>query len=492
MRPERFVCWHNDILQPQIEGHNGHVIKTIGDAFMADFDRAANQDFVSRDVCSLTFGKLEVPYKNVGTYSLKNIAQPVQVYEALWDLSRADEATGLVPIEQPKVPRAKMMAIAGVACVVTAAVLFFVLQPGGNAPGDWGERLAVVAFGDETGDEKLARVQIGEIILDAVGQKFYEFPHVQLVSPLQISKVKKELSIRDEALVDDPELLEKVALQTRGRFMIAGSVSKLGGRFILAAELNDLAKEDLLLAKFRLNAVSEEDILNTMIDSLCGMFQTRIKDVLGIKDVTPYLDLSIGDLTTNSLQAYGHFIKGNPLYKSGDFPSGIAEMTSAIDIDSDFALSYSMIACAYSFIKTPQADSLSWEYFQKARKFKDQFKGISKETLIFRGNDAWYDAYHENPDSAKVYREKCGDSYKLITELYPDDRDGYYYYGLYFRYLEKKEKDAQEQLHKAAELSPEWFPTYRDLAYSVRETNGQDAAVGLLQDYLKQYPNGVG
>jgi tetratricopeptide (TPR) repeat protein len=274
--------------------------------------------------------------------------------------------------------------------------------------------------------------------------------------------------------------------------MIAGSVSKLGGRFILAAELNDLAHENPLLAKFRLNAASEEDILNTMIDSLCGMFQTRIKDAFGIKETTPYLDLSIGDLTTNSLQAYGHFIKGNQLYKSGDFPSGIAEMTHATEIDPNFALSYSMIACAFSFIKTPQADSLSWEYFKKARQFKDQFKGISKETLIFRGNDAWYDAYNDDPDSAKVYREKCGNSYKLITELYPDDRDGYYYYGLYFRYLEKNETAAQEQLRKAVELSPEWFPTYRDLAYSVKETDGEDAAVVLLQDYLKQYPNGVG
>ena len=33
---------HNAVLRPQIEAHNGNVIKTIGDAFMADFDSAAN------------------------------------------------------------------------------------------------------------------------------------------------------------------------------------------------------------------------------------------------------------------------------------------------------------------------------------------------------------------------------------------------------------------------------------------------------------------
>ena len=131
---------HNDILRPQIEAHNGHVIKTIGDAFMADFDSAANavncaaaiqralaernaktegepievrigihvgdviyreddvfgdgvniasrieplanggQVFVSRDVCSLTFGKLEVPFKNVGTHSLHSRSGAEDIY----------------------------------------------------------------------------------------------------------------------------------------------------------------------------------------------------------------------------------------------------------------------------------------------------------------------------------------------------------------------------------------------------------------------------
>ena len=38
----KLLAEHNAILRPQIEAHNGHVIKTIGDAFMADFDSAAN------------------------------------------------------------------------------------------------------------------------------------------------------------------------------------------------------------------------------------------------------------------------------------------------------------------------------------------------------------------------------------------------------------------------------------------------------------------
>lgn len=109
---------HNDILRPQIEAHNGHVIKTIGDAFMADFDSAANavncaaaiqralaernaktegepievniaSRIVSRDVCPLTFGKLEVPFKMLAHIRLNAVGSDY-ARQTIGELRRAN------------------------------------------------------------------------------------------------------------------------------------------------------------------------------------------------------------------------------------------------------------------------------------------------------------------------------------------------------------------------------------------------------------------
>ena len=546
---------HNAILRPQIEAHNGNVIKTIGDAFMADFDSAANavncaveiqrllahrnvsaagdpievrvgihvgdviyreddvfgdgvniasrieplagsaQIFVSRDVASMTLGKVDSPVKYVDTYELKNISRPVQVYEVLWDPCRVDEATSILNT-MPKAKKAggkRPLVLVGGAAVLVLLLVLFGLR--GESPTASGKpRLAVIAFSDQTGDAALAKVQMDKIVTDAVIQRFYEFPHTQLVSPLRLSKIQKDLDINTKDLAEDPEFRETLARQTDSRLMITGAVRKLGKTFRLSADFEDL-ETGRLIGKASLEAFSAEEILNTLVDTLCNRFQAKMVAEFGILKRAVQSDLNVGELTTLSLDAYSHFIKGQELYKGGRLREGANELVKATQLDTNFALAYSMAACAFSFVKTPEADALMNLNSEKARRYQDRFvDGISKESLIFKGNDAWYKFYdfETESDSSKFYADKCLSSYRLITDLYPDDRDGYYYYGLYLHYLGEDHQGAIVQFEKAIELSPEWFPTYRDMAYATRKVEGDDAAVKILQEYILAFPDGPG
>ena len=95
--------------------------------------------------------------------------------------------------------------------------------------------------------------------------------------------------------------------------------------------------------------------------------------------------------------------------------------------------------------------------------------------------------------SEKVHQdEKCEKSYKAITELYPDDREGYHYFGLYFHYLEKDFERAIEQYDQAIELSPGYFPIYRDKVYALGELQRTEEAVALLQNYMREFADGPG
>lgn len=149
---------HNGILQHNIDDFQGKTIKTIGDAFMAEFESVQNaihtavmiqrelfhrnsqalkddqinvrigihagdvvfrendvfgdgvniasrlesvagkdQIFVSDNIYSMAYGKVEYPFKDEGPKNLKNISVPVNVYQVLWDPSLVEDPEGQIP-----------------------------------------------------------------------------------------------------------------------------------------------------------------------------------------------------------------------------------------------------------------------------------------------------------------------------------------------------------------------------------------------------------
>lgn len=528
---------HNLILENQIRMYKGHVIKTIGDAFLADFDSVFNavncavdiqqklqgrnalkgirdhisvrigihvgdviyrdqdvfgdgvnitsriesvagsgQIFISHDIYSIALGKLSYHFKDLGVKELKNISRPIHLYEVLWDPARFQES-----IREPRIFLQRFNSVKkrlwAFSFIIISAVIWLMLKPMEKKKPEPTKRptLAIIAFSDETGDEKLEKVGIGKIINDAMVQKFYEYPAVQLVSPLRIARIMKESNIDDRSVTERKELAEKIAKEANSRLMITGSLKKIGTTFILAADLNDL-DEEKLIGSFVVKESMEESILGPLIDSLCVKFQAKINDKFASRDTSGFKFLSITELTTSSIEAYAYLVRGWEMSMNGLFHPGIEEMIKATEIDTNFALAYSLVSCNASFNKE---DSLSAVFGEKAFRFKEKFKGrTSKEALIFQGNLGWF----ENNV------EECERNYRLITELYPDDREGYYYYGSYLAYLKKDYKRALAVYEKARELTPDYFPVIRDIAYITKELHGADAAVVILQDFIKNHP----
>ena len=132
-------------------------------------------------------------------------------------------------------------------------------------------------------------------------------------------------------------------------------------------------------------------------------------------------------------------------------------------------------------------------YAARARTFSDRFAGISQEALIYRGNQAWFRYYEAGSEAErKEAAKQCERSYRTITELYPDQYQGYLYLGLYHSYLSGDHATAIALYEKAVEMNPQWFPTYRDLAYSTRNVKEVGAAIGLLEGYVEDYPGAPG
>ena len=530
---------HNKILEEQIRAHKGNIIKTIGDAFLADFDSVfnavncavdiqqkltersrrldphdhisvrigihvgdviyrdqdvfgdgvniasriesvagPNQIFISHDIYSIALGKLSYHFKDLGVKELKNISRPIHLYEVLWDPARAYESHKSNSADSRRSKGLGNISWLVVIVAVAAAVTWYLITGSAQKKQNATKKptLAIIAFSNETSDEKLERVNIGRVINDAMVQKFYEFPMVQLISPLRIARIMKESNANDQSVAERKELAEKIAKEADARLMITGSLKKIGNTFILAADLNDL-DEEKLLGSFVVQESTEAGILGTLIDSLCTKFQMKIGDRFALKDTSSIKFLSITELTTSSIEAYAHLVRGWEMSMNGQFHPGIDEMIKATEIDTNFALAYSLVSCNASFNKE---DSLATVYGEKAFRFREKFKGrTSKEALIFKGNLGWV----ENNIN------ECERNYRLVTELYPDDREGYYYYGTYLAYLKKDYKRALEVYEKARDLTPDYFPVIRDIAFITKELHGADAAVVIIQDFIKNHPN---
>ncbi len=525
---------HNDILQKHIDSYKGRTIKTIGDAFLADFESVLNavncavsiqkelydrsatvpedrkievrigihvgdviyrdrdvfgdgvniasriqsiagagRILISHDIYSIALGKLSYRFHDHGVQPLKNIARPIHIYEVLWQ-------EGQVPEEPAAARQPKRNRVFALGLAAAAAILVLWLVPMNQRSSGTSQRptLAILAFADQTGDERMKNVHIGRILTDAITQKFYEFPHTQLVSPLRIARAIRNDGLNEDELAGNTAAAEKVARACNGRLMISGNIKKLGPNYLLSADLNDL-EDEKLIASYTVKDDSEESILGPLVDSLALKFQMKIREMFARKDSQSIHIPSISELTTTSLEAYSHLVKGWNLASVGELKEGLAELIRATEIDTEFALAYSLVSCTASFDKN---DSLSELYAIKAMRFKDRFKGISKEALIFKGNLAWGE---NKADEAEK-------NYRLITELYPDDRDGYVYLGDCLFYLKKDYRQSMTVLERARSLSPDYFPIIRDLAYLAKELEGPDAAVALLSQWISDYPGNPG
>jgi class 3 adenylate cyclase len=244
---------HNAILDTQIEAFGGSVIKTAGDSYMVDFDsvisavnsaveiqndldkRNSETDrerievrigihvgdvfyrgtdvfgdgvnvasrvmsqandreiYVTRDVVSIAYRKLDLLYKDRGMFNLKNIDRPIHVYEVLWDPARAKEATQNIHLEAPTKKGQNWIGIAA-AALIALAVGSFAFRSDQGADHDGSRlKLAVVEFDAETDDERLQRVQINKILTAAVVARFSEFKPVQIISSRRIRKARSEI-----------------------------------------------------------------------------------------------------------------------------------------------------------------------------------------------------------------------------------------------------------------------------------------------------------
>jgi len=175
-------------------------------------------------------------------------------------------------------------------------------------------------------------------------------------------------------------------------------------------------------------------------------------------------------ITTASDDAKQNLIKGRDLSESMQGQESLQYLNKAIEADTTFALAY-----------------LTRSAFQPTAKdfFDDLNKAVSLagnssqgEQLMISGFEAGVNA---NPAKQK-------EDYEKLVSLYPkDERAHNLLAGYYFGQFE--DQKAIDEYKKAADINPNYTPTYNSLGYAYRRVENYTESEKAFQKYIELVPN---
>ena len=153
------------------------------------------------------------------------------------------------------------------------------------------------------------------------------------------------------------------------------------------------------------------------------------------------------------------------------------EIRKALEIDPNMGVAWGELACVYSFAGE---DIKAQEAQNNALKLRDRLSRKEKQ---------WIDAI-------SLWLDGSGPAFRAAVEKFvsefPDDRNGYFYIGLGWQWLDHDCKNAIPWYDKAYTLTPDYYPITKALVDCQIDLNQRRQAISSLQRYQKIVPSGYG
>ncbi len=264
------------------------------------------------------------------------------------------------------------------------------------------ERASVVVgdFANSTGDP-LFDGSLRRAVIIQLAQS----PYLNIVPDRKLEEVLQDLGrTPDDKLT--PALALEVCQRGRASALIVGSIQPTGGAYLLALEASRCA-DGRSLAHETVTVANQKAVLprlGSMIDDLrrsLGESRASLQK----------FDVPVEQATTNSLEALKAYQLGLELRAHSKNLESRPAFKTAIALDPSFAIAFAQLGSSYSNEGETQE---SKQYFRKA--FELRSRATEPERLYIVGR------YF---DIVTGELEKGSETYKLWTELYPDEWRSY-------------------------------------------------------------------
>ncbi|GAB4320793.1 MAG: hypothetical protein Kow0074_11380 [Candidatus Zixiibacteriota bacterium] len=257
------------------------------------------------------------------------------------EFSRVSSSSGAYRVTSAPTPKSRVAWMIAAGFIIIAG-LILIFSPG-YFSSDKAEvkatenSLAVMYFENLSDPEDEER--LGDIITELLTTDLSGSNYLKVISTQRLHDLLAQDSYTDRKRIDR-DIATKIASKAGASRMLIGTLSKLGGRTIITAQLVDVSTGEI---------VGSQRVDGTDVFAVVDDLSTRIKEQIGLTGAELYAgDKPVSEATTASAEAYREYLIGMDYYHSLEWEQAHKHFDRAIELDSSFALAYLRKGVAYS------------------------------------------------------------------------------------------------------------------------------------------------
>ena len=353
-----------------------------------------------------------------------------------------------VPVTGGKKPWKIVIPVAVV--VVAAAVaggLYF--RPHPAAPLTEKDTIVLADFDNKTGD-----AVFDDALKQALAVQLGQSPFLNILSDRKVAETMRLMGRQSGDRITQ-DLAGELCVRTGSKAILLGSISKLGGQYVVGIDAVGCSTGDTL-AKEQEEAANKEDVLKALSQAASSLRAKLGESLASIQK----FDVPV-EATTTSLEALKAFSMGITTSRTKGDAAAIPFMKRALELDPNFAVAYASLGLEYHNLG--QA-SLAAENIKKAYALRDRVSEHEK----YRIAALYYDEVTGELDQAIQV-------YELWAKSYPQDLVPPNNLGVIYADLGQFEK-ALAVTEEALRLEPMQVNGYGNLAQNYLALNRPDDA----------------
>jgi tetratricopeptide (TPR) repeat protein len=264
----------------------------------------------------------------------------------------------------PETARRAWILIVGVAAVIIAASLFFLLRNHGGVSPTGGAAKAPVTMGEKDSIILADFVNnTGNPVFDttlkqALAIQLEQSPTLNIVSQQHLQQSMKYLGKSSEDPLT-PAIAREIGEREGVKAILTGTIASLGKEYVITLTAQATATGDDIASE-QAQAPDAEHVLDAL-----GKAATAMRAKLGESlSSIQKLDTPLGQATTPSLEAFRAYAVGDVEHNNGlDLPQAAGHYQQAVELDPNFAMAWARLGVVYS---NAGQTGKALEYFTKA------------------------------------------------------------------------------------------------------------------------------
>jgi eukaryotic-like serine/threonine-protein kinase len=243
-----------------------------------------------------------------------------------------------------------------------------------------------------------------ETVTEAIRQSLIQSRYVRLVPRSEVLEAANRMGGKNITHLDAALGLE-ICRRENYSALLTGRIESVGKKYLLTIQVLD-PKEGVPVLTLAETLSSPAELFNAT-DDLTRSLRERLGESLALINQSSQ---PLAKVTTPSLEALQRYSRAMDFYAAANFEDFIPLAKSATEIDPNFAMAHLYLARAMDWVGDQES---ARQQMTQAR--QNLARVTERERYLILANDCEFQGRYE----------KAAEQYRLLTEIYPDDLEGY-------------------------------------------------------------------